>query len=178
VERWLDAHAFKATDEWVGDVRFVMYAVPPESATEMETAVSATFSADVSAPFGNQIELLGYTLNDTSFQPGDIVQLTLFWQTETPIEARYKIFLHLLDQSGNIVAQRDSEPGGGLAITPSWTVNEPIVDNHGVLLPLDLENGRFQLRLGLYDFAHPENRLTLPNGEDSYLLPAIAVHSP
>ena len=27
VERWLDSHAFKARDEWVGDVRFVTYAV-------------------------------------------------------------------------------------------------------------------------------------------------------
>ncbi|MCB0034923.1 MAG: glycosyltransferase family 39 protein, partial [Anaerolineales bacterium] len=34
VESWLDAHAFKAQDEWRGDVRFVSYAIPTAAATE------------------------------------------------------------------------------------------------------------------------------------------------
>jgi hypothetical protein len=102
VERWLDEHAFKATDEWMGDVRFVTYAVPAEAAIEMETAVHF--------PFGDHITLNGYTLNGEHFQPGDIVQVTLFWQTAQPLDQRYKVFLHLVDTSGQLNAQRDSEP--------------------------------------------------------------------
>ncbi|MCA9924204.1 MAG: hypothetical protein KC421_17630, partial [Anaerolineales bacterium] len=151
VERWLDAHAFKATDEWIGDVRFVTYAVPAAAATEMETAVSI--------PFGDQIQLNGYTLRESNLQAGDIVQLTLFWQAKQPIDARYKIFLHLLDEQGQLVAQRDSEPGGGLALTTTWQPGQEVVDNHGILLPIDLPAGEYTLVLGLYDVADPTQRL-------------------
>ncbi|MBK7894205.1 MAG: hypothetical protein IPJ90_04815 [Anaerolineaceae bacterium] len=170
IERWLDAHAFKATDEWVGDVRFVTYAIPSAPATEMETAVSL--------PFGENIRLNGYTLGETALRPGDIVEVTLFWETAVPLQNRYKVFLHLLDANGNLVSQRDSEPGGGLALTPTWQPGAVVLDNHGLLLPSDLPPGSYQLRLGLYDLANPANRLpiTTPNGEtDAYLLTTILV---
>ncbi|MEZ4592785.1 MAG: hypothetical protein R3D55_16805 [Chloroflexota bacterium] len=170
IERWLDAHAFKATDEWVGDVRFVTYAIPSAPATEMETAVSL--------PFGEAITLDGYTLGETSLQPGDIVEVTLFWQTAVPLQNRYKVFLHLLDENGNLVSQRDSEPGGGLALTTTWQPGTAVVDNHGLLLPSELPPGSYQLRLGLYDLANPASRLsiTTPDGAtDAYLLTTIIV---
>jgi mannosyltransferase len=158
VERWLDAHAFKATDEWVGDVRFVIYAVPEEPAREMATAANLAF--------GPQITLLGYTTNVADVQPGDILQVTLFWQTAVPLTDRYKVFLHLLDEQGHIVAQRDSEPGGGLALTTVWVPGDTVVDNHGILLPLGMADGRYSLRLGLYELTDPSRRLpiTTPSG--------------
>ncbi|MCC6603420.1 MAG: hypothetical protein IT327_09440 [Anaerolineae bacterium] len=170
VERWLDAHAFKATDEWVGDVRFVTYAVPSAPATEMATAVSL--------PFGENIVLDGYTLGETILQPGDIVEVTLFWETAVPLQNRYKVFLHLLDENGNLVSQRDSEPGGGLALTTTWPPGTVVLDNHGLLLPSDLPPGSYRLLLGLYDLANPTNRLpiTTPDGAtDAYLLTTIIV---
>ena len=167
VERWLDAHAFKATDEWVGDVRFVVYAVPPEATAAMETA------ADVR--FGEAIRLRGYTLRGQEVRPGDIVQVTLFWETDRRLEQRYKVFLHLLDQQGQLVAQRDSEPGGGLALTTTWEPGEPVVDNHGVLVPPALAPGEYLLMLGLYDIADPNSRLPLADGTDAYLLATITV---
>ena len=145
VERWLDEHTFKATDEWVKDVRFVVYAVPAEPAAAMETAVSI--------PFGPSITLQGYTLGQTTLAPGDIAQVTLFWQTAVPLAARYKIFLHLVDETGNLVAQRDSEPGGNLKPTTIWPPGEVISDHHGLLLPADLPPGEYTLLLGLYDDA-------------------------
>ncbi len=170
IERWLDAHAFKATDNWYGDVRFVTYAVPSAPAVEMETAVNL--------PFGNHITLNGYTLGETTLRPGDIVAVTLFWQTAVPLQNRYKLFLHLLDDNGNLLSQRDSEPGGGLALTTTWPPGEVIVDNHGLLIPSDLPPGSYQLRLGLYDLANPTNRLPIitPDGTtDAYLLTTITI---
>ena len=157
VERWLDEHAFKATDEWLGDVRFVTYAVPDEAATEMETAVYT--------PFGDHITLNGYTLNSEPFQPGDIVQVTLFWQTAVALSQRYKIFLHLVDAGGQPIAQRDSEPGGGLNLTTVWQPDEVIVDNHGLLIPTDTPPGRYRVLLGLYDIADPAARLLITTDE-------------
>lgn len=170
VERWLDAHAFKAQEEWVGDVRFVTYAVPPEPAQAMEVAAGVTF--------GEEISLLGYTLRGNPLAPGDIIQVTLYWQAmQTPPE-RYKVFLHLLDQQGNLVAQRDAEPGGNVAITTTWAPAETVVDNHGVLLPLDLTPGSYELYVGLYPLFDPQQRLIFDeggDGKDSYHLGTITV---
>jgi 4-amino-4-deoxy-L-arabinose transferase-like glycosyltransferase len=171
VERWLDAHAFKATDEWVGDVRFVVYAVPPEPAMEMERPASVQF--------GEAITLRGYTLRGEQVQPGDIVQVTLFWETAEPLAQRHKVFLHLVDEAGTPLAQRDSEPGGGLALTTTWQPGVVVVDNHGVLVPPALAPGSYRLMLGLYDLADPNSRLPvragLDTGQDAYLLATITV---
>ncbi|MFQ5434920.1 MAG: hypothetical protein ACE5FD_08595 [Anaerolineae bacterium] len=166
VEKWLDAHTFKATEEWVGDVRFVVYAVPDEPAAEMATAVNLTF--------GEHIQLIGYTLGETELKPGEIVQVTLFWQTAVPLDTRYKVFLHLVDENQNLVAQRDSEPVGGLGLTTTWTPGATIVDNHGLLVPADAD-GRYSLILGLYDITNPASRLPIQQ-TDAYPLAEITVN--
>ncbi len=153
VQSWLDSNTFKAAEEWVGDVRFVIYAVPQAADGTMETAVDL--------PFGDQIILEGYTLHADQLAPGEILQITLFWQTAEPVEKRYKVFLHLLDEDGRLVAQRDSEPGGGLNPTPAWPLEKTIPDNHGILLPADLQPGSYTLIMGLYDIADPSTRLPL-----------------
>jgi mannosyltransferase len=169
VEGWLDSHAFKATDEWVGDVRFVTYAVPDAPASAMATATAVAF--------GDHITLAGYTLAAAKLRPGDIIQVTLFWQTAVPLAKRYKVFLHLLDEQGRLVAQRDSEPGGGLALTTTWEPGRLVPDNHGVLLPPALANGRYTLLLGLYDLADPEARLPVASaaGGNALILAQITV---
>ncbi|MBK8984531.1 MAG: hypothetical protein IPM39_00380 [Chloroflexi bacterium] len=151
VERWLDEHTFKATEEWVKDVRFAVYAVPDAPATEMETLAAI--------PFGSAITLQGYTLGETTLAPGEIAQVTLFWQTAVPLAQRYKVFLHLVGEDGPPVAQRDSEPGGALKPTTIWPPGETISDNHGLLIPADLPPGSYTLLLGLYDLADPTARL-------------------
>lgn len=170
VERWLDAHAFKATDEWMGDVRFVTYAVPPEVATEAAT--------ETALRFGDNVILTGYTLSSRTVRAGDILQLSLFWQAEAAPDTRYKVFLHLLDAQGRLVAQRDSEPGGGLALTTTWTPGERVVDNHGLFIPLETPPGRYMLRIGLYELGKPEARLpvSLDGGTaDAYTVATVTV---
>jgi uncharacterized membrane protein len=152
VERWLDAHAFKAVDEWYKDVRLVMYALPP--------AVDQP-PTEIRWLFGENISLTGYSLPITELLPGDVLPLTLIWQTERPLEQRYKVFLHLVDEAGNLVAQRDSEPGGNLIPTTIWQPGESIEDKHGVLVPMGTPAGVYQLRLGLYDLADPTQRLQI-----------------
>ena len=66
-----------------------------------------------------------------------------------------------------MVAQRDSEPAGGLSITTTWRVGASIVDNHALLIPADLPAGEYRLIAGLYDINDPAKRLMV--GEESYL---------
>lgn len=178
VERWLDAHTFKAREEWVGDVRFVTYAVAPEAAGEM--------AVEAGAQFGDAIILQGYTLQgggaDAVVAAGDILQVTLFWQATEPMAQRYKVFLHLQGDDGPPLAQRDAEPVGNLAPTSSWQPGETVVDNHGLLLPPDLAPGNYTLRVGLYLLEDATARLPVRHSADdaeaqgdSFLLGTVTV---
>lgn len=153
VESWLDENTYIATSEWNQDVRFVVYAVPSAPATEIKVPVALHF--------GDHIVLQGYTLANNELAPGDILQITLFWETVSKLDQRYKVFLHLLDENGQLVAQRDSEPGSTLKPTTIWEPGKPITDNHGLLIPADLAPGNYTLSLGLYDIADPGIRLPI-----------------
>ncbi|MDX1412816.1 MAG: glycosyltransferase family 39 protein [Candidatus Promineifilaceae bacterium] len=170
VERWLDNHIFKSSEEWVGDVRFVVYAVPKKPVTAIETVANLRFA--------NQIILDGYTILAEDVMPGDIVQVTLFWHAEQEIAQRLKVFLHVVSEDGALVAQRDSEPGGGQEITSGWSKGETVTDNHGILLPPELPRGEYKIVMGLYDIQNPDNRLPIQvNGtvQDSWSLGTINV---
>jgi hypothetical protein len=170
IENWLEANTFKITEEWIGDVRFVIYSVPDE---EDKTIRNMT-----AIPFGEEITLEGYSLNTRQLSPGEILQITLSWRTVAALDQRYKVFLHLLDQQGRLVAQRDSEPAGGLAPTTSWAVDQTILDNQGLIVPADLQPGTYKLVIGLYDIRDPAARLTAEiNGapQDSWTVDSITV---
>lgn len=170
VERWLDRHAYKAGDEWVGGVRFVTYAVPREPATEPETYTNLHF--------GDQIALTGYAIQGEQVRPGEILQVTLFWEAIRPVAQRYKVFLHLVNEQGEPLAQRDAEPGGGMVPTTTWTPGEPIIDNHGILIPSSVHPGTYSLNLGLYELADPVARLSLSGTDgprDFYSLATLTV---
>ena len=175
VERWLDANTFKAREEWIGDVRFVTYAVAgsPALGEPVEELVEAT-----DLRWGDAIQLAGFTLSSAELTAGDIVKVALSWQNDRPLPERYKVFLHLVDSQGQIVAQRDSEPGGGLALTTTWLPGETIVDHHGLLIPLGTPSGEYRLLLGLYELADPAARLTVETSggtTDAFPLGTIVV---
>ncbi len=165
IESWLNEHTFKAYDQWFSDVRLAVYAVP-RAAAELQTRTGVNF--------GDQITLEGYALNAAEFAPGDILQLTLFWRADKPIDKRYKVFVHLGgDPASPPVAQHDGEPGGGLSLTTAWQPGQTIADNHGVYLPIDLAPGAYSLVVGLYS-VDDGARLTHAGG-DSLFLSAITV---
>ena len=74
---------------------------------------------------------------------------------------RYKVFVHLYDDAGQLIAQTDSEPGGALRPTHTWQPGETVIDRYGVLLPEEAEPGHYTLAVGLYDVADPTNRLNV-----------------
>ncbi len=143
VEGWLNAHTFKASDTWYGQVRLALYAV---------STPAAQMTVPSGARWGQHISLAGYTLQAESLAPGDILQITLFWQTDAPLGVRYKVFVHLYaDPAQPPPAQQDGEPGGGRRPTTAWAAGQRYADNHGVLIPADLPPGRYTLAIGLYN---------------------------
>jgi hypothetical protein len=153
IEGYLDSHCFKALDSWFGNVRLVVYAVPRAVPAAMvsESGAEFAFADEIGMAAGEPIiRLRGYTLLTPQAAGGEIMQLALYWEALQPIEARYKVFVHLVDARGRLVAQRDSEPGGGGLLTTTWPVGEPIADHYGLLLPAGTLPGACTLRVGLY----------------------------
>jgi len=160
IETWLATQAYKAGDAWYGRVRLATYGVAP---LPQEPAVV------LDARFGAGLRLRGYALDDATPSPGDILPVTLFWETQAPIPERYKVTVQLLDGAGQLVAQTDTEPGDGLAPTTTWHPGQVLTDRYGISLAAGLPPGRYTLIVGLYHTANGE-RLPVASGGDHVVL--------
>ena len=163
VESTLDGDSFELDEKWYGDVRFSRYAMP----------IPLTITHASGVTFGEHITLASDALSAETLQSGDALQVQLNWLTNTPLTTRYKVFLQLLDSNGALVAQRDSEPGGGLAITTSWTPGQQVADRHALLI--DVPAGTYTMIAGLYDLNDPSARLPFSGGGDYLTLATITV---
>ncbi|MGD8804506.1 MAG: glycosyltransferase family 39 protein [Chloroflexota bacterium] len=124
------------------------------------------------ADFGQPplIELHGYALTQAdgraadSLKPGDHLALTLFWRSlSDSITPSQSVFVHLMDEQDQIVAQGDGLPVNGFRPTTSWRQGEVIVDTHQLAIPGDLAEGSYTLWIGFYD---PETFQRLPATAD------------
>jgi hypothetical protein len=114
--------------------------------------VNAQPDHDVEArtTFENGLQLDRARISNTVFKAGDPICLELQWSAARQLPADYTVFVHVLDQNGQLVAQSDLQPGGGYAPTSSWPLGQSIVDRHGVVLPPTLAPGTYQIVIGLY----------------------------
>ncbi len=141
IERALAQSAFKAGEVWITSVRLARYG----DARAAETPSTAT---DIT--LGEIIRLTGYDVPGRSWGPGDIVPLTLFWRAEQAPAEPLKVFIHLVDTQGTLVAQTDMEPQAGFLPATVWQPGQAVVDRYGVLLPATLPPGTYTLRVGMY----------------------------
>ena len=114
----------------------------------------------IDSTFGDGIRLMGFDISHNSF-----IELTLYWQSLQPVSDSYDVFVHLLDENGQIVAQLDQKPIGGLAATDVWLPGDIIRDPLQLLLPPDLASGDYELRIGVY-LRESGKRLPVSGGKD------------
>ncbi|HEC22348.1 MAG TPA: phospholipid carrier-dependent glycosyltransferase [Chloroflexi bacterium] len=126
------------------------------------------------AVFEGELRLEGYDLSTTMLEAGSTLLLTLYWAPGGPLDAAYTVFVHLVDESGEIIAQGDAPPRGGRYPSTVWEAGDRFPDPHLITLPPDLPPGEYYLLVGLYD---PQNntRLPLAGGEDHVRL-GRAIH--
>jgi hypothetical protein len=152
VEDRLDTYAFEADTRWYGNVRFVTYGV--SDATSDEPTVT------LDAQLGEHIRLLGYTLDASDARPGGLLDLALYWETDTALDESYVVFVHLVDAGDMVIAQHDGVPGGGTVSTNTWSPGQIVSDHHGVLIPPDAKPGDYKLVVGLF-FLETGERLSI-----------------
>ncbi len=97
----------------------------------------------VRANFGGLIALLAYQVEE--HQPGESA-LTLYWRALKPVGEDYTVFVHLVDEGGNIVAQADGPPVEGHWPTTAWQVGQVVPDEHR----LRVGAGGVRFLVGLY----------------------------
>jgi 4-amino-4-deoxy-L-arabinose transferase-like glycosyltransferase len=124
--------------------------------TALDTVAVTDIAQPLDVRFGPSIRLVGYNLPGTTAEPGDAVELTLYWQTEIALDARYKVFTHLVGEnfnasSGNFLwGQQDNEPQDGMMPTTSWPPGVIIADDYSVQASPDAPSGLYKLEVGLY----------------------------
>lgn len=103
------------------------------------------------ADLAHQIKFLGYDLSASRVGTGETLRLTLYWQALEPMSRSYKVFTHLTDGQGKILAQHDSIPANWTLPTTGWARGEVIVDEHEIPIKPDVLPGAYILSIGLYD---------------------------
>jgi hypothetical protein len=109
----------------------------------------ATPQTDRVVQLGDGIQLIGYDLTSPS-SVGEPLLLTLYWESLEPVSEGYDIFVHVVDENGQIVAQADQEPVASLAPTHRWQPGDIIRDPYEIFLPADLPAGLYHLNFGMY----------------------------
>jgi 4-amino-4-deoxy-L-arabinose transferase-like glycosyltransferase len=108
------------------------------------------FDQPVDAQFGAALHLRGFSM---ARGPQQLI-ITPSWDVRAQPPAEYHMFLHLLDEAGQRVAQVDVPPGGGEAPpTNQWQPGQQIAVPIGLGLPANLPAGQYRLVMGLYDVA-------------------------
>jgi len=138
------------------------YVPPPRYASPAE--VAPQHPVDVTYP--ELARLLGYDVAPDPLYPGDVLEVTLYWQVLEETNRDYVLFLQVFGREGERIGGRDTHPGLGRYPTSRWRAGEVIADTVPVPLAADAKApAALRLDLGLYLPSSP--RLIAANGRDT-----------
>jgi 4-amino-4-deoxy-L-arabinose transferase-like glycosyltransferase len=157
---WPQGDVVEEFFDWEGGSYAVAYRVPPDSGMAVEPQHSLEVNLD------DKVRLLGYDLTAKSYEPGQVIGLTLYWQALRAMEEDYTVFTHLLGSynpltNGPVWGGHDSRPGGGTYPTTVWEAGEIVIDECGIPIQADAPPGGYQLEVGMYHLATMERLLVL-----------------
>ncbi len=133
---------------------------------------SPEFALAVGESLGTLARLAGYTLADTSAGTTDPLEVTLVWQAGAgAAQGRYTVFVHLLNDQGQIIAQSDSITARGARPTSGWRAGEYILDRHELRFNALAQPGSARLIVGMYDARSGERVAQWPGNADHIALP-------
>jgi hypothetical protein len=111
----------------------------------------------------------------------DPLTVSATWMTTEPVHRPYTVFLHMYDDRGDIVAQRDVMPLEGRWPTTCWQPGQGFEDNYTLVRLQPIRAGTYHLRFGLYWLPTGE-RLVLhgesPDGDQAVELGMLHVRAP
>lgn len=160
IQREFQQRYYRVGEGWYGLLHRITFATGPPN---------PTFES-IGAKYEGGIELVAHSEVDQPLR-SNIISLALQWRTPVPIQDSFSVFVHLVDSSGNLVAQYDGVPGGGLLPMPIWQPGELITDRFALILPTDLPPGDYSIRVGIYSQASGLRLrvISAPEGSGDYV---------
>ncbi len=143
---------------------------PPSSPVPRE---KLSMAASSGKELGGKIRLLGYSLSSRSPLTGDVLSLSLFWQSLEDITTDYVVFVQLQDDRRQMLAGTESPP---LCPTSRWSRGLLVRDIHEMVVPSTLRPGTYNLVVGMYNPADG-SRLPVSGGDDQALIAKIKVRA-
>jgi len=104
-------------------------------------------------------------------RPGEKLRVDLVWSVESAPRRDYQVFVHLVDELGQVWAAGDDAPRQGSYPTSWWEAGEVIADAYAVLIGADVPPGHYRTQIGWYD----AGGRVLAFGGDGARLPGEAV---
>jgi hypothetical protein len=77
--------------------------------------------------------------------------LNLVWSIEGAIEPDRTVFVHVRNAAGQIVAQADGDPIGGMAPLGAGSPGDVVRERRPLILPSNLPAGSYDIYIGLYE---------------------------
>lgn len=167
IDRWLAANAFVASEEWQDNLRITLYGFRSGS----------TDTIPVNIAFTNSLALTLIEVPTKFFHSNDVIPIVLQWKAHTTPRTSLKVFIHIIDPNGNVVAQHDGFPVNGYQPTSGWLPESYVHDLHGLLLPSYIPDGQYDLSIGLYNPQNGERVLLAGGGDTLRFNQAVVVES-
>jgi 4-amino-4-deoxy-L-arabinose transferase-like glycosyltransferase len=125
--------------------------IAPAYARPPAIAAGATIPNPANVRFDALATLLGYEVSGPAVRPGEVIEVKLFWQVEARPPGNYLLFIHLVDDIGAIITQRDTHPGLGNFPTSQWRPGDRFVETIRLHLPeTAYAPATATLQMGLY----------------------------
>lgn len=112
------------------------------------------------------VAYLGFDVRPASPAPGEIAELTHYFQVQREVLGDYDVFVHADAPGGARVIVADHAPAEGLFLTSRWRRGEIWVDKHRIQIPRDVPSSALEIFVGLFKGG---TRLTVeapPGGSD------------
>jgi hypothetical protein len=143
--RWLNLALSALLVAGAVAVPFAVLAPPVSSPHVFGTDAGIQPGHTLDGRFGEEIALLGYDLNGTSFEPGQRLDLTLYWQALSQPSAHYTLAIQLVsaapDETDTLV-NFNTWTGGGNYPTGNWHAGDVIADRYRLRLPEDVDRAQ------------------------------------
>lgn len=98
--------------------------------------------------FGQKLLLTGYTVDSQSLKPGETMEVDLYWQALSPMDIRYRAFVHV--ETDQMWGQHDEDPACRLR-TDEWRAPQSAVGQFRVTLDSNTPPGDYPITIGVYN---------------------------
>ena len=160
----------------VGGDRYGWFHRQSRNVVEDPAVSSTNISFVYETGLSNEIRLIGYKLGNQRIQKGEELKIDLYWKAAKNLENNYQVFVHLLDENGDVIAQSDKLNPGDFP-TERWPIDKYVLDEHTISFPDQLSNGPYRLGIGLWSAENGQRlEISVPGEEgpkDMYIIPEL-----